>query len=647
MSMISKISLIDNYSKTAQGVEKSAKSMTSALTETKTKTTGLSRSLDGLKKKQVNLRIKDIGSKKVQKNLNDLNSKLRKLPVKGFNVRVTYKESNKDWIKRLKSVPKEKITNIKTTFKGLREGRSQLKEILKGLKGTTRKGYKINITMPNGKSILENIKAMGKGAGGLAKGALAMGGKALLAGGAAAATAGVAGATTMWKQGSELQSYDISMQHFLGGNKGKSDNYMKQLKTEANLTPFSTSEVIAAGTRAVQVTGGDTAKGMQLTKMAEDMAALTPGKSISDAMEALADMQMGEMERMKEFGFKGSKADLDKAGGDLFAAKDQVTGKTIKDLFAGGAGKLSDSAEGKKSTIEGNLQTGVAEAGVKMLDRMKPLLDNLVPISEKIGEGLPQIVDTLMDKLSPLGDTLSTVFGSIGDVVQPLLPAFSALGSAVIPLFQAGLQLVGGFITSIVGPALSMLGSLITGLAVPAMNVATGVIQGVVIPVMKAIGTVISSTVVPVFDRIASLVGGAVTAAFKAVKSAVNRVKSAFESVKEAVGSLRDKISGAWAKFTSFGSAPANASGTSYFEGGITRVNEMGQEMMQLPKGTKIYPHGKTTQLIQKEITSTDKSDRSSRVVYYQPKVTIYEAKNSKQTAEDVERKLRQLAVTV
>lgn len=646
MAMISKISLIDNYSKAAKTVEKAAKSMATTLQSTKEKTSGLSKSLDGLKKKKVDLHIKDIGSKKVRANLRELNSSLNKLPIKGFKIKVSYQETNKNWVSRLKKIPKEKITAIKTTFNGLKEGRSRLKEILKDL-NKVKRGYRIDITMPNGKSILENIKAIGRGAGGLAKKGLAIGGKALLAGGAAAGAAGVAGATALWKQGSELQSYDISMLHFLGGNRGKTDGYMKQLKTEANKTPFSTSEVIGAGTRAVQITGRDTKKGMELTKMAEDMAALTPGKSISDAMEALADMQMGEFERMKEFGFKGSKADLDKAGGDLFKAKDQVTGKTIGDLFAGGAGKLSDSAEGKKSTIMGNLQTGVAEAGVQMLDRVKPLLDGLVPISEKIGANLPQAVGVLMDKLAPLGETFSSIFQSISTAVKPLLPAFSSLGSALLPLFKAGLQMVGTFISSIVGPAFSMLGGLIQSLVVPALNIASGVIQGVVIPVLKIAGSIISSTVVPAFKGIASLVGGAVTSAFNTLKSVVNGVKDVFGKVTGVVGSFKSKISGAWDRFKSGGAAPAHASGTSYFSGGLTRVNEMGQEMMQLPKGTKIYPHGKTNELIEREINQSNRRQENSRVVYYQPKVVIYEARNSKETARDVERKLRQLAVTV
>lgn len=646
MAMISKISLIDNYSKAAKTVEKSAQSMASSLVATKNKTAGLSKSLDSLKKKKVDLRIKDIGSKKAQVSLKELNNSLSKLPMKGVKIRVAYQETNKSWISRLKKIPKEKITNIRTTFNGLKEGHSRLKEILKDL-NKVKRGYRIDITMPNGKSILENIKAIGSGAGGLVKKGLAIGGKALLAGGAAAGAAGMAGAAALWKQGSELQSYDISMLHFLGGNRGKTDDYMKQLKTEANKTPFSTSEVIGAGTRAVQITGGDVTKGMELTKMAEDMAALTPGKSISDAMEALADMQMGEFERMKEFGFKGSKADLDKAGGDLFKAKDQVTGKTIGDLFAGGAGKLSDSAEGKKSTIMGNLQTGVAEAGVQMLDRVKPLLDGLVPISEKIGANLPQAVGALMDKLAPLGETFSSIFQSISTAVKPLLPAFSSLGSALLPLFKAGLQLVGGFIKSVVGPSLSMFASLIQSIVVPALHVATGVIQGVVLPAFHVIGNIISATVVPAFKGITDLVGGAVTGAFNAVKDAVNGVKDAFGKVKGAVGSLKDKISGAWDRFKNGGAAPAHASGTSYFSGGLTRVNEMGQEMMQLPKGTKIYPHGKTNELIEREINQSSRRQENSRVVYYQPKIVVYESKDSKQTARDVERKLRQLAVTV
>ena len=102
----------------------------------------------------------------------------------------------------------------------------------------------------------------------------------------------------MIKPGAELASQKVSMTHFMGGDQKGADKYLQALRKEADRTPFSGQEVVQAGTRAIGLTSGNTSKAMELVKMSEDMASLTPGKTVMDAMEAIADAQMGEFERL-------------------------------------------------------------------------------------------------------------------------------------------------------------------------------------------------------------------------------------------------------------------------------------------------------------------------------------------------------------
>ncbi|MCB6585331.1 hypothetical protein, partial [Streptococcus gordonii] len=54
---------------------------------------------------------------------------------------------------------------------------------------------------------------------------------------------------------------------------------------------------------------------MSLVKLAEDMAAASGGTaSVQDAIEALGDAKMGEMERLKSFGFKVSADEFEQKG---------------------------------------------------------------------------------------------------------------------------------------------------------------------------------------------------------------------------------------------------------------------------------------------------------------------------------------------
>lgn len=160
----------------------------------------------------------------------------------------------------------------------------KLNKTVKAIKNLGRKlktRFKLKINTDSLDRARKKINSVGSGFKKIAK-------FGLMGAGAVAGVGGFAG-KKLFDSGSMLEQQKISMTHFLGGDKAKSDKYLQSLRTNANATPFETGEVIAAGTRAVQIADGDTKKSMEFVKLAEDMAALNPGKTISDAMEALAD----------------------------------------------------------------------------------------------------------------------------------------------------------------------------------------------------------------------------------------------------------------------------------------------------------------------------------------------------------------------
>lgn len=259
--------------------------------------------------------------------------------------------------------------------------KNQIKPVTDTLKKSFTKSWTVTLKVKDGVSaVLTKINT-----------ALKKIGKGVLVGAAAAVGAGAYAVN----KGMELEGYNISMQHFVGVNNPKSspetikkqtDEYLGWLRENANATPFGTSDVVQAGSRAVQITEGNTKAAQGMVKMAEDMAALTPGKTIMDAMEALADAQMGEFERMKEFGFKMSAEEFKKAGMDLFSTK-TVAGKTLVEVFGGGAEKFAGTTQGMISTITGEIESQVADVGLQMAIELKPFLqwvrDTVLPDLKK------------------------------------------------------------------------------------------------------------------------------------------------------------------------------------------------------------------------------------------------------------------------
>ena len=415
----SAITLKDRYTGTAQKVSQSASRMGDSLNKASKDSDKLTSSLKRLTAREHKIKIGDINDKKLKKQIGDLQSNLRKTTGKKHTVNITVKKSTKELLKNNFTSFKNKATSVKVNTVQLVKARLEAWKLSRELTKATGKKHKIQIGMDG-----KGIKGLLSKSGGLAGKALKMGAVGMLAGGAMALAGAGMVTSSMVSKGSDLEQQGIAMTHFLGGDEKASADYLQQLRKNANATPFGTTEVIAAGTRAVQIAEGDTTKGMKFVELAEDMAALNPGKTISDAMEALADANMGEMERLKEFGFKGSQEAFKAAGGDLFSMK-STTGKSLMDMYAGGAVKLAGSHKGKLSTIGGNIESGLADSGLKIIDALAPSLEKLIPISEQIAQKLPEITESVLKYAVPAFKTAGSI------ITTYVLPPLKLLGSGI------------------------------------------------------------------------------------------------------------------------------------------------------------------------------------------------------------------------
>lgn len=662
----STIQLVDNYSSTASKVGNSVSALGTKLDNTSKKAKSTESAMSKAFGKTHKVNINADKFKGVRRDVNVLTGNLKNLTGKQHNVNIVHKETGFNRIKDRVSAYLQKKHNLKIEAKDLKKANKEARKLDKELKKTLGRRYKLNV---DGKGFRFTDKL--KGIGSSVKGALGDLGNGLgnvgskLAGvagtlgkiggvvGGVVAAIGVAVGGKMLKQGMDMETEMVSMTHFLGGDEKKSASFLKDLRKEADLTPFETDEVIGAGRRAVQITGGDTEKGMQFVKLAEDMAALNPGKSISDAMEALADADMGEMERLKEFGFKGSKELFDAAGEDLFKMKD-TRGNNLMDMYSGGAEKLSQTAKGKLSTVTGNIESGMTDAGLKLLERLSPVLSKLVPLSEELANKIPGVVEGLMTTLEPLGETIWNVLTSVGEAVMPLIEPLMNLGGAILPIVSAAFQFIGELFTAF-APIFSMLGGIINDFVVPAVKLVGEALSAVLGPATKIVGTIIKDVVAPAFKTVGGIAKDLLGPAFDILSGIVKTVGDKLSWFADKVSWVGDKIGGAvdgikgfassaWDKITGAFSGE-NATGTHHWDGGVTKINEQGEEMWNLPNGTAIYPAGETSRKIEKEVRKNSKSGQS-KVVNISPTIIINGAnKANKEITKDMERELRRLAV--
>lgn len=168
----------------------------------------------------------------------------------------------------------------------------------------------------------------------------------------------------------------------------------------ANKTPFQTDEVVEATVKLTSY-GVEAKKTLPLIG---DMASVM-GKSMDQAVEAVADAQTGELERLKEFGItkemiitQGSKK---LAGIELVNQKGQIVNQKAFNLalfslmnerYKGGMEIQSKSYKGLMSTIQGIWKNGIA--------RISGIAEN-----GDIIKG--SMFDVIKDKISKLSEVLT------------------------------------------------------------------------------------------------------------------------------------------------------------------------------------------------------------------------------------------------
>lgn len=244
----------------------------------------------------------------------------------------------------------------------------------------------------------------------------------------------------------------------------------------ANKTPFETDSVVETTVR-LQSYGIEAQKVMtQIGDMAGVM-----NKDLMQAVEAVADAQTGELERLKEFGI--TKAMIIAKGAELYKNQTIVNNKgqivdqqkfndalfaLMEERFKGGMEIQAKSYKGLMSTISGVWKTGLAQmAGISgtgeiiegsAFDAAKEGLgwvsDKMQSLSksgtfEKIGKKIGSTVQTGIKYGKKVLDVAKRIKDSVGDTIrtisaklEPLRPTFESIQNKAVSL---GRKLTDGF----------------------------------------------------------------------------------------------------------------------------------------------------------------------------------------------------------
>jgi hypothetical protein len=255
------------------------------------------------------------------------------------------------------------------------EGRKASRDLEQGFRRATREGLKLERT----------FDAVGRSANHASNAARTLVGHALsLKGLAVGLAAGGAGKTifdSMIGSNATLESQRITFNTMMG-DVGKATKLMNQLRGYAASTPFAQGDLIDGSKRLLRLTGENVDQNVKLVKLASQMAAINPDKTISDAAEAILDAEGLEFERLKEFGLKLKRDDLKK-----MKKRGETLGQTalrgVEEALAKQTGgrdvvaALSQSFNGKLSTLKDNFTETMRLAGEPAFEVLKDGLDDI------------------------------------------------------------------------------------------------------------------------------------------------------------------------------------------------------------------------------------------------------------------------------
>lgn len=446
----------------------------------------------------------------------------------------------------------------------------------------------------------------------------------------------------------DLEGYRVQLETATKDTK-KAADIMKYSIDLANRTPFEGGQLVE-GAAKFEAMGLSAEKWLTY---AGDMAAAT-NKDFDQSVEAIIDAQAGELERLKEFGIK--KSDILAKGEEMFAGvqiannNGQIVNQEkfneamlalMEDRFTGGMVKQSKTVRGMMSTVSGIVKNTLASIVGMGNDGMIKEGSALDVLRTKLGALSDKLVQMQQDgTIQAIADKSSSALGVVAKVVTFLISHADAL----VPVI-AGIGASMGALTAVKGigkaaKSFKSLASTVNNVAMSFSAVKRGVdaaagatnamalVSNVkLLAIVAVIGLVVAAIVFLVknWDTIKAVVKSVCDAVvgfigdlkayfvnqFSIIKE---KVTGSFTSMKttalNAFNAIKEKVDAVVKKIKDMGRAAldaaenipgvgrvvsffrGHATGTPYFAGGPTRINEGGRgEIVDLPNGTRIIPH--------------------------------------------------------
>lgn len=239
--------------------------------------------------------------------------------------------------------------------------------------------------------------------------------------------------------------------------------------------------------------------------------------------------------------------------------------------------------------------------------------DKIGPIIQKIGQRFADFWNTVQPQLQPFINLVKEVASYLEETLEPAFKiVWKAAGDYVVKFFDD--------VSVVIDGALGVFEGIITFL--------TGVFQGDWEKAWNGIVQAVGS----IFGTLESLVKTPINAVINLVNKAIGAINKISVDLPSAVG-------GGHIGFN-IPTIKTLAKGTDNWQGGIVQISEKGGEIVDLPSGSRVYPHDESVQMARQE----SKKNLSVTIAKLADSIVVREDSDIDKIAEAIVRKIEAAA---